>query len=59
MNSLRQIGTGLLLSILSIVVVLGAFSLAMAEGSMVAAALPTNTNTPAPNVRTHLATLPP
>ncbi len=59
MNSLRQIGTGLLLSILSIVVVLGAFSLAMAEGGLVAVAPPTNTNTPAPIVLTIFPTLPP
>src|SRR5690242_18470993 len=40
MESLRQIGTGILLGILSILILLGGFSLAMAEGGMVPAAVP-------------------
>jgi LysM repeat protein len=40
MESLRQIGVGILLGILSILILLGGFSLAMAEGGMVPAAAP-------------------
>jgi mucin-2/type VI secretion system secreted protein VgrG len=40
MESLRQIGAGILLGIISIVVLLGGFSLAMVEGGMVPAVLP-------------------
>jgi LysM repeat protein len=43
MQSLRQLGYGFLLGALSIFIVLGAFSLAMAEGDMVPSAIATQT----------------
>jgi LysM repeat protein len=46
MESLRQIGAGILLGILSILILLGGFSLAMAEGGMVPAALVPASATP-------------
>jgi LysM repeat protein len=56
MESLRQIGTGFLLGVLSVAIILGAFSLAMAEGGL----LPTTpaTETLIPPVPTLLPTLP-
>ncbi len=40
MQSLRQIGAGILLGAVSVIIVLGGFSLAMAEGGLVPAAAP-------------------
>jgi LysM repeat protein len=48
MESLRQVGSGFLLGLLAIAIILGAFSLAMAEEGLVSAALPTETVTVPP-----------
>src|SRR5689334_11552157 len=40
MDSMRQVGAALLLGLVSVLIVLGGFSLAMAEGGLVPAALP-------------------
>lgn len=58
MQSLRQIGAGLLLSALSVIIVLGGLSLALAEGGMVPVASPTISNIPTGEIITALPTLP-
>lgn len=58
MQSLRQIGAGLLLSAFSVVIVLGGLSLALAEGGMASVASPTAANLPTGEVITAIPTLP-
>ena len=43
MDSLRQFGTGILLAVISVVLILGGFSLAMVEGKVASSTVPTPT----------------
>jgi LysM repeat protein len=56
MGSLRQIGSGILLSVISIAIILGAFSLAMAQDGLIPAVAPTDL--PATSLPTAFPTLP-
>ena len=59
MESLRQIGAGILLGVVSAIIVLGAFALAMAEGGLVPAVAPASptTNSSVPIIITIFPTL--
>src|SRR6266508_5008246 len=59
MQAVRQIGTALILALLSIGLVLGGLSLSLVEYAKPAAPQPTNTLLPSPLPLTATATLPP
>ena len=61
MQSLRQVGAGILLGVISVVIVLGGLTLALAEGGMAPAAVSTDApteNTPSGEMVTVFPTLP-